>query len=438
MNWDQLLSTQRLGKPTRKLSDHEARTQFQRDYDRLIFSSPFRRLQNKTQVFPLPGSVVVHNRLTHSLEVSTVGRSLGSNISNWLIDRGEVDSLIPEIGTVVSAACLAHDMGNPPFGHLGEDAIKDYFGSKHFEDLDLEISPKQLVDFTKFDGNANAFRLLTHQFHGRREGGYALTHSMLVSIVKYPWEAYKAKKAKFGFFQSEFESYAGIAESMGLRSENGTFVRHPLVYLVEAADDICYQVMDIEDAHKLSILSYDETVEIYMNFFDDGLRAQIKKTFEEVSDKNERIAYLRALVIGTLVNACTESFIGSYKQIMEGESVKPLIEQMNDSLTQAMSRVEQVAYDRIYADQSVAEIEIAGFKIISTLLEEFITAFTSAEKNKYHKKLMNLVPSQYKVEKQNDYEKVQSVVDFITGMTDEYALDLYRRIAGISLPGYTS
>ncbi|HKK81298.1 MAG TPA: dNTP triphosphohydrolase, partial [Prolixibacteraceae bacterium] len=248
MNWNQLLSIKRLGKPTSGKITPDSRTQFQRDYDRLIFSSPFRRLQNKTQVFPLPGSVFVHNRLTHSLEVASVGRSLGNIISMKLDERGEDHPLLSEIGAVVAAACLAHDMGNPPFGHSGEDAIKAYFETGKGRALKSKMSDEQWKDLIYFDGNANAFRVLSHQFRGRRPGGFALTYTMLASIVKYPYESIAAKKPKFGFFQSEKDIFIEIAETLGLERFEGygiKYARHPLVYLVEAADDICYQIMDV-------------------------------------------------------------------------------------------------------------------------------------------------------------------------------------------------
>ena len=261
MNWTQLLSGKRFGMEEYHERKHE-RTDFQRDYDRLIFSSPFRRLQNKTQVFPLPGSIFVHNRLTHSLEVSCVGRSLGNNVAKGLMQKYPDGSInFPEIGSIVSAACLAHDMGNPPFGHSGERAISAYFleGNGSYLEDEIRSAGGRWEDFLHFEGNANAMRLLTHQFIGRRKGGFALTYSTLASIVKYPYASvHSGKKGKFGFFQSEEETYMRIATELGINhnpEDKNKFVRYPLVYLVEAADDICYQIMDIEDACKLHILT---------------------------------------------------------------------------------------------------------------------------------------------------------------------------------------
>ena len=288
MNWTQLLSGKRFGLEEYHERKHE-RTDFQRDYDRLIFSSPFRRLQNKTQVFPLPGSIFVHNRLTHSLEVSCVGRSLGNNIAKALMQKYPGGSVnFPEIGSIVSAACLAHDMGNPPFGHSGERAITAYFlegnGMKWEEKVREEGG--RWEDFLHFEGNANAIRLLTHQFIGRRKGGFAMTYSTLASIVKYPYASTEAgKKGKFGFFQSEEESYLRIAAELGIErnpEDPNKFARYPLVYLVEAADDICYQIMDIEDACKLHILTADEAMRKRLVLGLDGLnRADFEKNYGE-------------------------------------------------------------------------------------------------------------------------------------------------------------
>ena len=255
MNWNTLLSAHRYhpGSPASLFHSHD-RSQFQRDYDRLIFSSPFRRLQNKTQVFPLPGNIFVHNRLTHSLEVASVGRSLGNKIAQFLKQNRiqmENPELLEEIGTIVSSACLAHDLGNPPFGHSGEEAISYFFSEgegRYFKKL---LSDEEWTDLSHFEGNANAFRLLTHSFNGRRPGGYTMTYTTLASIVKYPFESTCAthKGFKYGFFQSEKEIFRQVAEELGLLQVEEhplQYVRHPLVYLVEAADDICYQIMDID------------------------------------------------------------------------------------------------------------------------------------------------------------------------------------------------
>lgn len=443
MNWNQILSTTRLGQEelTANETKHN-RTQFQRDYDRIIFSSPFRRMQNKTQVFPLPGSVFVHNRLTHSLEVASVGRSLGSLFVEKAEDAGiETNNpLFQEIGSVVSAACLAHDMGNPPFGHSGEDAIAQFFRKSTNPRLRSELSEGQWRDFTQFDGNANAFRLLSHRFNGRRDGGFALTYTTLASIVKYPYESLLTNKPKFGFFQSEKEIFTRIATELGLTqtaAEPAKFIRHPLVFLVEAADDICYQLMDLEDAHKLKIHSFSETRNLLMNFFDSQDTKQIDRmnaTLQLVSDPNEQIAYLRASVIGNLVKQCVEVFINKQEEIFNGSFQKALIDQIQATSLAAMKKIKEVSVKNIYNDRSVVEIEISGYQIIGTLLEAFIEAILTPEEG-FSKKLLQLIPEQYGGAHDSTYGKVQAVVDFVSGMTDLYALDLYRKIKGINIPG---
>jgi dGTPase len=440
MNWNHLLSAIRLGQSERVLNPADMRTQFQRDYDRLIFSSPFRRLQDKTQVFPLPGSVFVHNRLTHSLEVASVGRSLGHMLSHKLEESGEDHLLISEIGSVVAAACLAHDMGNPPFGHSGEDAIKEFFLNGNGKKFEAELMPAQWKDLTLFDGNANAFRVLSHQFKGRRVGGFALTYTMLASVVKYPYESIAASKPKFGFFQSEKELFERVANNLGiskLSHQPLRYARHPLVFLVEAADDICYQIMDVEDAHKLKILSYDETRSLYLAFYNEKEdAAQLKyilNTLDEVTDRNEQIAYLRAGVIGRLVNECITVFLNKYNEIMLGEFNDSLIKHLSAAPASAMEKVKSVSKARIYNDPSVIEIELAGFRIISTLMDAFTDAMM--QETSFGRKLIRLFPEQFHPEKDDAYCKIQSVVDYVSGMTDVYALDLYRKITGINISG---
>ncbi|SHF40060.1 dGTPase [Mariniphaga anaerophila] len=419
----------------------EDRTQFQRDYDRIIFSSPFRRMQNKTQVFPLPEHIFVHNRLTHSLEVASVGRSLGNLAVEKTVAENPDNPLIPEIGTIVSTACLAHDLGNPPFGHSGESAISNFFKNGAGKEFKEKLTPSEWNDFTQFDGNANALRILSHQFSGKRPGGFALTYPTLASIVKYPFESPLATKQKFGFFQSEKEAYTKIAEELQiLRAENEhlSFRRYPLVYLVEAADDICYQIMDLEDACKLGILSYDKVKELFLNFYDptEDSRAlkSIEETLRRVSDKNEQISYMRAGVIGKLIRESIRIFKENYDAILSGNFDGTLIGSLQNPQATAMKQVKEISFKEVYAHRTVVEIEIAGFKIIGTLLEEFVGAFVEPD-NKYNKKIMSLLPEQYHPQSESLYHKIQSAVDFISGMTDVFALDLYRKIKGISLPG---
>lgn len=439
MNWKQLLSAKRFGMEEFHEERQENRSEFQRDYDRLIFSAPFRRLQNKTQVFPLPGSIFVHNRLTHSLEVSCVGRSLGNDVAKSILQRQPElqETFLPEIGSIVSAACLAHDMGNPPFGHFGERAISTFFSEGKGLRLKEMLSAQEWNDLTHFEGNANAFRLLTHQFEGRRKGGFVLTYSTLASIVKYPFSSNLAgRKSKFGFFVSEEESFRKVADELGLiqLSESPLkYARHPLVYLVEAADDICYQMMDIEDAHKLKILTTEETQSLLMSYFDEGRQAHMRKTFEIVSDTNEQIAYLRSCVIGRMIQECTRAFLEHEEEILSGTFEGTLIKHISQRPAEAYKHCAHVSMEKIYRSQDVLDIELAGFRVISTLLELMIDAVTSPEKA-YSELLINRVSSQYNIKSPVLYERIQAVLDYISGMTDIFALDLYRKINGNSLP----
>ena len=440
MDWQQLLSSKRFGMEAYYDDKKQERTEYQRDYDRLIFSSPFRRLQNKTQVFPLPGSIFVHNRLTHSLEVASVGRSLGENIGRELRKRHSLSKAhFEEIGAIVSAACLAHDLGNPPFGHSGEKAISTFFSEGKGQNLQsvVEAEGGCWSDFTCFEGNANAIRLLMHQFRGRRKGGFAMTYSTLASIVKYPYSSkLSGGKNKFGFFSSEQDDYCRIAEELGIIRVNDNplkFVRHPLVFLVEAADDICYQVMDIEDAHKLHIISQSKAVELLLNFFDEESKNKKRSVLEHVNDENEQIAYLRSGVIGLLIDECVDVFLRNEKEILAGTFVKPLIDHISENSLKAYSSCSQFAVKNIYRSKEVLDIELAGHRIIGFLLEKFTDSIQNPT-HAYSKLLLERIPEQYGIDSPSTYSNIQSIIDYVSGMTDVYALDLYRKITGMGLP----
>ncbi len=447
MNWTQLLSSKRLGQENRS-GRKDDRSEFQRDFDRLIFSAAFRRLQNKAQVFPLPGSIFVHNRLTHSLEVGSVGRSLGNDIGRIIIQRNPelLSTHLTELGNIVSAACLAHDLGNPPFGHRGESAIRSYFREGEGQKLRQYIceetgdglSPAQWNDLIHFEGNANAFRLLTHHFKGRRKGGFVMTYSTLASIVKYPFSSSLAgEKGKFGFFQAEQEDFKKIADELGilrLPSPEGTlrYARHPLVYLVEAADDICYEIMDIEDAHKLKLLTTDETKALLLAFFDKVSQNKILARLAELDDKNEQIVYLRSVAINLLENECVKVFVDHEEELLSGTFEGSLIEHICETPHKAYLTCVETAYEKIYNARMVVDIEIAGYKVITQLLDLMIEAATHSEKE-YSKILISRVSSQYEILAPTLYERILAVLDYISGMTDVFALDLYRKINGMSL-----
>ena len=443
MDWKQLISNKRLGQEYRHAIRHDDRTEFKRDYDRLIFSAPFRRLQNKTQVFPLPGSIFVHNRLTHSLEVASVGMSLGNDIATQLTVRHPElrGTLFEQIGQIVATACLAHDLGNPPFGHSGEKAIQTFFTEGPGRELQQKVSPIFWSDITHFEGNANAFRLLTHQFCGRRPGGFVMTYSTLASIVKYPFASSAAsRKGKFGFFESERENYQRIADEMGIictskPNEPLRYVRHPLVYLVEAADDICYEIMDLEDAHKLKILSFGETERLMLGFFDEMGKNRIRQRIQEegVTDPNEKVVYMRACVISLLESECVKTFVENEENILSGTFTGALIDHVSPLPREAYKQCAALSVERIYKSKPVLDVELSGYKIMETLMEQMVRAVMNPDRY-YSQQLIGRVSSQYDINAADLEMRLMAVIDYIAGMTDVYALDVYQKINGISLP----
>lgn len=438
MEWQSLISDRRLGLEQLHDENRQIRSDFQRDYDRMIFSSPFRRMQNKTQVFPLPGSVFVHNRLTHSLEVSTVGRSISKEVLLRLSDyhlTSKDREIVNHIPDIVATACLCHDLGNPPFGHSGEKTISSWFSEGPGVVLQEKLTPQQWTDLINFEGNANSFRLLTHQFVGRRPGGFAMTYSTLGTLVKYPWTSQHAgSKGKFGFFQSEEEIYRKVAKSLDIPEISpGVFSRHPLVYLMEAADDICYQIMDIEDAHRLGILSTDEASTRLLDFFEEARQAKLTRGMSYLDDPNEKISYLRSNVIGILVENCAETFVNNLNEIMAGEKVGSLIDLLPSQLSEAYKKCSDLAYKKIYCAPDVVDVDLAGYRIISYLLNILMEAVLHPDKT-YSQLLLTKMPRQYDINSPSLYGRIQAVLDHISGMTDVYALDLFRKLNGHSLP----
>ena len=444
MDWKKLISNKRLGQEQRHPERHDDRSEFKRDYDRLIFSAPFRRMQNKTQVFPLPGSVFVHNRLTHSLEVASVGLSLGNDVAHAVMKtRPELaGTLLPQIGTIVSTACLAHDMGNPPFGHSGEKAIQTFFTEGAGNKLKSEVSDGFWADITHFEGNANAFRLLAHRFKGRRDGGFVMTYATLASIVKYPFASTLAEKGhgKFGFFCSESGIFEKIADELGIirksaKGEPLEYARHPLVYLVEAADDICYEIMDIEDAHKLKIVSYEETERLFLGFFDEKGQNHIRRRIvdEGITDANEKVVYMRACVIGALERACVEAFMRHEEDIMNGTMKGCLVDNIEPRLAEAYQKCAVLSKRKIYKSKPVLDVELSGFRIMATLMEAMTDAVVNPSRF-YSRQLISRVSSQYDIDSPDLETRLMAVIDYISGMTDVYALDIYQKINGISLP----
>jgi dGTPase len=450
MNWQTLFSNKRLG-AEHHTGQEQFRNDYMRDYDRLIFSSQFRRLQNKTQVFPLPGSVFVHNRLTHSLEVASVGRSLGKAVGEKITEKYDKnlnqeakDFYKFELSAVVMTACIAHDIGNPPFGHSGEDAIRSYFREltgEQLETLTAQLTHNQLNDFKNFEGNANAFRILTTIFN---QSSLNLTHTVLASIVKYPSDSTQGfnketgliSTKKSGFFDNEITFFEQIANELSLPPlGSNTFARHPFVYLVEAADDICYRIIDLEDAHRLGILSIQEVRTLLEPFFEDRVgKMPIADKVNSIDDDKQKLSLLRAMLIGQLIQKCTEVFFDYEDALLAGTLNQSLIDLLDNKTTALLKKIDEVSIKKVYNEKSVVEIEIAGYNVIGGLLSEFVSAVLKANTTK-SRKLLQLIPAQFAIRSETTmYQKIQSVVDFISGMTDLYAIDLYRKIKGIQIP----
>lgn len=436
MEWKTLLS------PVREFRDHKVsdiRNAFQRDYDRIIFSNVFRRLQNKTQVFPLPGSKMVHNRLTHSLEVASVGRSIARLVTKNLIESSGSDIIrnIYDIDTIVSAACLAHDLGNPPFGHSGEETISSYFKEGPGKDLEDKIPEYQWTDLIYFEGNANAFRQLTHQFTGRRQGGMSLTYATLATLIKYPYPSYnKNGKKKYNFFYSEKETFRKVMEGCGipcLDDENMYYARHPLSFMMEAADDICYLILDMEDAHKRGIVLTEKIDYFFSSFFKEEEKwffERKEEVFKIVTDDNERMAFLRATVINKLVDCVSKVFIQYYDEIMEGSFKGSLVSHLPDFENNSLEECRKFSLKNIYKHPSVVKVELTGFNVIGELIDEFVQAAIHPDKV-YNKKLLSIIPEQFKTDKTDIYSRIQVVLDYISNMTDLYAVELYKDLRGI-------
>lgn len=455
MNWQNCISDQRTGSSSQKV-DVGYRHNYQRDFDRLIFSSAFRRLQGKTQVFPLPGNTFVHNRLTHSLETSSVGRSLGEIVGNHIAEN--VDGLNDadrefykyQLKSVIAAACLAHDVGNPAFGHSGEAAISNYF--EKFADDIVEgkklrdhCTEEEWSDLINFEGNANAIRILSRQYEGKSKGGLRLTYTTLASLLKYPCASnetnkkYKHRK-KYGFFRSDQKMYDEIAANTNMIKDDrasSCYFRHPFVYLTEAADDICYMVIDMEDAHRINILGRSQVEDSLLSIISevkgqsegDNLREYCGK----IGDDNESVSFLRAMTINTLVNRAAEIFIANMDDILGGKFASTLIDVISDDCP-SLDKVIQLSVDKIYNHESVVEIEIAGYNVMSELLQMYIPTVLKSDRGTYENKVLRLMPDQYKTDNtHSSYEKIMLVLDHISGMTDGYATELYRKVKGIEI-----
>ena len=438
MTWDRLLSSRRLFRtdgPRRE----EARTEFQRDFDRLVFSSAFRRMQDKTQVFPLAESDYVRTRLTHSIEVASVGRSLGTIVGNKIeAELAPLGLNAADIGAIVAAACLAHDIGNPPFGHSGEEAIRYWFSRRGKKWLDL-LTPMEKHDFVKFEGNAQGFRLLTRLLNSQNAGGLELTAAVLGAFTKYPRSSNrKADKGvsgkKFGFSRGDAGRFRSVAEELGLIRKPGKDVwcRHPLAFLVEAADDICYRIVDFEDGVRLGLVSFERAESLLIKLI--GGRRRISPAYSSISDKKDKIEYLRALCIGALIKAAAGVFTRHLSDILMGRHEAALLDGVPRQ--GVLNEIKSLSKEHVYTAKSVLQIEAAGFEVLGGLLDLVVPAIVDSKTVKLgarETKIRQLVPPQF-LKGESDYEKIYSAVDFVAGMTDSFALTLYRRVSGIELP----
>jgi dGTPase len=436
MQWSQLLSAQRLGHRSAEPVT-AARNPFQKDWDRVVFCSAFRRLQDKTQVHSLPESDYVRNRLTHSLEVSSVGRSLGAQVGQVIVERHGADLAglsAAEFGHIVAAACIGHDIGNPPFGHFGEATIQHWFRSGPGSSLLEPLSEQQRRDFLHFEGNAQGFRVMTRLQNWRDAGGLRLTCATLATFMKYPFGSLAADpaKGKFGHFAAETALFEEMVETVGLvRLGQDRYARHPLTYLVEAADDICYSVVDIEDGYKLGRLRFEEAEERLLAL----LRRQPPR-YKEISDEPWKIAYLRAKAIGDLIDFAVEVFLAQESLIMAGKMPGDLMAQ-----TPVASQLDEIAAftrKRIFETRERFQTEVMGGEILTSLLGAFCSAHLDFERSggrlealaPRQKALLRLMPQPPKATASR-YEWLLSVTDFISGMTDSYALKQFQRLRGL-------
>lgn len=459
MNWSKLMTDRRLKAKTYDNLDFDARNEFQRDIDRIVFSSAFRRLQDKTQVFPLPINDFVHTRLTHSLEVASVGRSLGKLVGNFIVKQGETSGTSltsDDFGNVVAAACYAHDIGNPPFGHSGEKAIGTYFTSEKGKELIKDLTPSQKVDLEQFEGNAAGFRILTNDHPSKIEGGLRLTYATLGAFSKYPTSSVRPNyndlglavekrksHSKFGYFQSESNIMEEVANECGLiqlssmESKTLSWCRHPLTFLMEAADTICYYIIDLEDGHKIKIIKTEEAEELLFSIVNESPDTRCDKNdWKAIKNPDERIGALRAKAINTLVYESYSVFKEKYEEIMTGNfdtEIPDIIHSSNH-----LKSIEDKSIETLYNHINVVEVELAGYKVLGGLVDIFLGAVLNPKQTP-NTKFLTLLPKQFQVDKTDDndiYMKAMKVCDYVSRMTDSHAIDLYRKLMGIELPNY--
>ena len=439
MDWEQLLSLKRQGDQTKRIrkEQDENRLGFEVDYDRIIFSSEFRSLQDKTQVIPLSDSDFVHTRLTHSLEVSVVGRSLGRKVGSKILLKyphlKEIHGYQSnDFGAIVASASLAHDIGNPPFGHSGEKSIGQYFKKGNGTKYTTELTKKEYQDLCDYEGNANGFKILTQSRVGR-EGGLRLSYATLGAFVKYPKESLPIRPTnnvsdkKFGVFQSEVSVFNDVFNELGL-IENNSKLRHPLAFLVEAADDICYTIIDFEDGINLGLIEEEFALEYLINLVRDSIN--INK-YNSLTNKQDRVSYLRALAINTLINEVVEIFITNEEEILKGNFKSSLLEKSKFSAQ--INDIIKLSVSNIYQSKEVIEKEISGYNIINKLLDTFIISLNNYEEgteSSYDKLILHLLPNHINLKGSNLYDRLIGVCHFISSMSDSQAVTIYKKITG--------
>lgn len=440
MDWNKLISAKRLGREGNP-SLADARSEYLKDWDRIVYSSAFRRLQDKTQVFPLAESDYVRTRLTHSIEVSSVGRSLGTLCGDFILDKTKSLPIgNQDFGSIVAAACLAHDIGNPPFGHSGEDAIQSWF-TLHGQSYLEHLSNAEREDFCKFEGNAQGFRLISRLQNAVDRGGFQLTYAVLAAFAKYPRgsvmpnaDKNKISEKKFGYVSHDAQNFELVAQETGLlKKSDAAYVRHPLAFLMEAADDICYGIVDLEDGHRLGRIGFDEARDLlYPIAFQEGVTPS--SSYTAIDNDAGRIEYLRARAIGNLITATVTVFKDNYEDIMNGKFEQALVSK--SIYSEHLEQILKLSREKIYNTPTVLQIEVAGYEILGGLLKKLVPALLSDESGRSgaHKKIVQIVPQQFAIGT-TYYQRLLGVTDFVSGMTDSYALTLFRRLHGIELPG---
>lgn len=437
MEWARLLSSKRFRNEGASPVPEDGRSEFQKDYDRIVFSRAFHRLQGKTQVHPLPDNDHVHTRLTHTLEVASVGRSLGARAGIALQKVGKLPEGInpPDVGAILQAACLAHDIGNPPFGHAGEEAIRGWF--HQHPDVLKGLSDLQRLDLQNFEGNAQGLRVLTQLEGHLFGGGLRPTFATLGTFIKYPWcsgQAASIDKQKFGFFQTERDVMEEIASELGLASIGaGCWSRHPLVFLVEAADDICYAIVDLEDAYEMGILPLQEIDNILTIGLTDPEQVEYATLVDADADPFRRLGYLRGKVVDYLVRQATEAFVQNEVSILDGKFGGDLISQCEENAAEIVQKAKLLAREMVFVNPRKIQIEIGAYAVIDVLLREFCAAYTEVKESRVSfksKHIFDLLGVNAPDKKDPVYPALIRITDFVSGCTDKYAAQLSQRLSG--------